>query len=110
MTYATSATESSRCETWSETVVDEWVEVGRAESIVALAAALVGIAGVLAAQSLADTVAVKAAAGSTAPEAVAADRTARSAAVLDTVGGRIVDARSGPTGEGVDDTGWIGLP
>jgi hypothetical protein len=106
VTYATG---SSRCETWSGTV-DEWVEVERAEGIVAPAAPLVGIAGMLAAESLADTVAVKPAAGSTAPEAAAADRTARAAAVLDTVGDTTVDARSGPMGEGDDDTGWIGLP
>jgi hypothetical protein len=109
VTYATSATGSSRCETWSGTV-GEWVEVERAEGIVALAAALVGIAGMLGAESLAGTVAVKLAAGSTAPEAVAADRTAPAAAVLGTAADTTVDARSGPTAEGDDDTGWIGLP
>jgi hypothetical protein len=109
VTYATSATGSSRCETWSG-IVDEWFEVERAEGIVALAVALVDIAGMLAAESLAGTVAVKPAVGSTAPEAVAADRPARAAAVLGTVADRTVDARSGPMGEGDDDTGWIGLP
>lgn len=64
----------------------------------------------LVAEPLAGTVAEKLVAGSTAPEAVAADRTARAAAVLDTAGNTTVDARSGPMGEGDDDTDWIGLP
>lgn len=110
MTSATSATGSSRCETWSGIVVGEWVEVGRAEGIVAPVAALVGIAGMFAAESLVGTVAVKPEAGSTAPGIVAADRTGRAVAALDTVADTTVDARSGPTAEDDDDTDWIGLP